>query len=70
MLTTKLASHFSQESFLSEINQLQNRLFLFLNFPRAAILNNCQELLQQLPYCYCVDGSGGSKKQRQIINNY
>ena len=38
------------ESFVSEINEFQKRLFWFSNFPGAAILNNCD--VSWLPYCF------------------
>ena len=33
-----------------EKNEFQNRVFLFLNFLGAAILNNCE--VKWLPFCY------------------
>ena len=39
------------EWFVSEINEFQKRVFWFLNFQGAAILNNCDVLW--LLFCIC-----------------
>ena len=52
------------ESFVSEINEFQKRLFWFSNFPGAAILNNCD--VSWLPYCFKTKALCANTKEQPL----
>ena len=52
------------ESFVSEINEFQKRLFWFLNFLGAAILNNCD--VSWWPYCFKTKALCANAKEQPL----